>query len=161
MAQVGMDTGYNSQIGSQSQTSAAASSSQSQAAAASSSQGFAATGGPANTTQPNAWQDTTYVQNQQSMAGTLQAPLQTTQFGTASTYVGNTGQFLKGTSAPLGKSLPQTQLGLNAINGGYTGLAAPADYSGGFTGGAPSPTSPYPYLLPTATSIDVELNVAQ
>jgi hypothetical protein len=154
MAQVGMDTGYNTQINSQAQA-------QAQAQAAANSQGFAATGGPANTTAPNAWQDVQYVQNQQYMPGTLQAPLQTGPFGTASTYVGNSGQFLRGQSAALGKALPQTQLGLNAINGGYFGLAAPADYSGGFSGGMPSFTSPYPILPPTSTSIDVELNNVQ
>lgn len=95
----------------------------------------AATGAQSNDTSVNAWQDMAYVQGQQQaryIPGTLRAPLQSTPYGTASTYEGNQGQFIKGTSRALGKSLPVTSMDLQAQKGGYTGQACAYDGPGGF-----------------------------
>lgn len=145
--QFGMDQQYNSSLNQSAQPMPASG---------------GATGTQAYTTAGSAWSDFGYVEGQQSgvhIPGTLQAPLQALPQGMASTYVGNTGQFIQGVSSALGKSLPITQTGLNAINGGYTGQACDFTGSGGFPGGGSSRI--YPSLPPTSTSLDVDLNVAQ
>jgi hypothetical protein len=144
--QFGMDDAYNQGL-TQAQSAAAAANS------------TADTGDGANTTAESAWQDMSYIQGQQAavqVPGSLQAPLQSSPFGTVSTYMGNTGQFLKGSSGPLGASLPKTQTGLNAINGGYFGPACTFTGAGGFGGFGFSRI--YPLLPPTSTSLDVQLN---
>jgi hypothetical protein len=119
----------------------------------------AATGTQAYTTAPSAWSDMSYIQGQQQatqVPGSLQAPLESTPFGTASTYLGNTGQFLKGASSALGASLPIVELGLNAVNGGYVRNACGKWGSGGFSGSGGG-SSVYGMLPPTSTST-VNLN---
>jgi len=110
-------------------------------------------------TTTNAWQDKVYYQAQEKapvIPGILRAPEQKIYsrdhkvMGTATCYKGNTAQWLKGTSAPLGKTLPTTQTGLLALSG-------QAGAAGAFAG-----TASRGYSLPqTATALDVELNVAQ
>ena len=121
----------------------------------------AATGTQAFTTSDSAWADMAYIQGQKKAAyipGILRAPTQQTQFGTVSTYKGNSAQFLKGASSALGASLPICQTGLNAVNGGYLGRACGQAGSGGFSGSGGG-SRIYPFLPPTSTST-VDLNTA-
>lgn len=149
--QLGMDEEYNQGLYNQAQ--------------AESSNSTAVTGTTSYTTQDNAWQDMGYIQGQQqaqqqswATQGTLQAPLQPGPLGTVSTFRGNTAQFIRGASFALGRSLPRSHTGLNALNGGYFGAACGEAGAGGFFG-AGGGSRIYPGLPPTSTSI-VDLNTA-
>lgn len=143
--QFGMDQQYNQGINSQMQQNSTAVNS------------TANTGSAGNTTQQNAWQDIGYVQRQYAPMGNIQAPIQSSPFGSISTFKGTTGGWLKG-SMMSGQNLPIVQQGLQAISGGYTGQACGQAGSGGFSGSGGGSIL-YPALPPTSTST-VDLNTA-
>jgi len=108
-------------------------------------------------TTDSAWSDMGYVGNQYAPLGNVQAPIMNSGLGAISTFAGNNGQYLKG-SMLSGQSLPKTQMGLNAINGGYFNDAAGRWGSGGFYGWGGG-SKKYPLLPPTSTT-PVQLDTA-